>query len=184
MEDRLIDSNCTLLIRGKINHNNLHKYLLNYYDNKIIISTWINEFWINSFNLHFLNQKKHGLILNMINDDDIFNYYQNLYYQVKTVYTALNSITSKYVIILRGDEYYSNLKYIYEEIKNNPKFLYCSPIFFRPEKYIKYHCSDHIIAGTTENVKLMYVNSYINFSKLELNLDTCPEVYLTKNYLN
>lgn len=183
MENSLISTDCTILIRGKITNYNLQKYLLNYYDNKIIISTWINEFWVNSFNLHFLNEKKHSLILNMTHEEDAFNYCQNLYYQVKTVYNALNSINSKYLIVLRADEYYSNLKYIYEEIKNNIKYIYCSPIFFRPRSYIKYHFSDHIIAGTTENIKLMFEKSYKNFSKKEINLDYCPEVYLTKNYL-
>jgi hypothetical protein len=183
MEDNLISHDCTLLIKGKINFNNLKEYLSNYYNNNIIISTWMNEFWANSFNLHFLNQEKHSLILNMMHDKDLFDYYQNLYYQVKTVYTALNSISSKYLIILRGDEYYSNLKYVYKEILNDPKYIHCTPIFFRPENYLKYHFSDHIIAGTTENLKLMFIKSYENFFRREIDLDYCPEIYLTKNYL-
>jgi hypothetical protein len=183
MENNLIDSDCTILIRGKITQDYFNKYLLNYYNNKIIISTWVNEFWVNSFNLHLLNQKKHSLILNMTNDNDLFDSFQNLYYQIKTVYTALNSINSKYLIILRGDEYYSNLKYIYKEIKDNPKYVHCSPVFFRPENYIKYHFSDHIIAGTTENLKLMFAKSYENFFTKEIPISLYPEVYLTTNYL-
>jgi hypothetical protein len=183
MENNLISPEVTLLIRGKINTELLNKYLLNYYHNYIIISTWPDSPWVNSINLKLVNYNKHSVILNMQKPSDSFEGFQNLFYQIKCVYTALDSISTKYTIILRGDEYFSNLDYVFDSIKYATNYIFCSPIFFRPKSFHPFHISDHLLAGTTQNLKMMFDTSYKNFSKNDLPLVYEPEVYLTKNYL-
>ena len=103
----------------------------------------------------------------------------------------MKCVETDYVIKIRGDEYYSNIEYIAYEIAMNSKKLHCSPIFFRHWEFMQYHISDHIIAGTTSNVKLMFektkfymdnelVYNFMDNKKYEF---WEPEINLTRSYL-
>ena len=182
MESNLLNNNVTLIIWGKINTELINKYLSDYYNNYIIISTSPSEPWVNSVNLKLVNYNKHSIILNMTEPSDKFEGFNNLYEHIQNIYIAINSISTKYAIILRGDEYFSNLSYVYKKIEL-ARHLYCSPIFFKPKSLHPYHISDHLIAGTVNNLKIMFNTCYENFSAQDLPLTYESEIYITTNYI-
>jgi hypothetical protein len=122
---------------------------------------------------------------------------QNLNLQIISTLTALESVTTKYVIKIRGDEYYSNLQYIRNSILVEPNKIHTSSIFFRAWQYAEYHISDHIIAGTTENLLTMFRETKHNFDTGKVNVSKwkkdgklfkwvtthAPEERITKSYL-
>jgi hypothetical protein len=122
---------------------------------------------------------------------------QNINYQLISTLNALDIVKTKYVIKMRGDEYWSYPENIYEAIKLEPNKLHCSSVFFRAWQYCEYHMSDHIIAGTTENLKLLFEKSKYNWDNGRLNVSKwkvdgifngyihthAPEERLTKSYL-
>lgn len=183
MENSLINPEVTLLIHGKINTDFLNRYLSEYYNTYIVISTFHYEPWVNSINFKLLNNYKHSLILNMERPSNFFSGFLDLYSEIKNIYTALNSISTKYTILLKGEEHYSNLEYIFKTIEHSTRYLFCTPIFFRPSSFCPFHISDNIIAGTTKNLVQMYTSSYENFKTNKLEFDSEKSIYITKNYL-
>jgi hypothetical protein len=114
-----------------------------------------------------------------------------------TTNNALDLVKTKYVIKMRGDEYWSYPENIYQSILSEPNKLHCSSVFFRAWQYCEYHMSDHIIAGITENIKLLFHKSKYNWDTGRLNVSKwkidgkftryihthAPEERLTKSYL-
>jgi hypothetical protein len=98
---------------------------------------------------------------------------------------------------MRGDEYWSYPENIYESIKLEPDKLHCSSVFFRAWQYCEYHMSDHLIAGTTENMIILFKRTKYNWESGRLNVSKwkidgvfsryinthSPEERLTKSYL-
>jgi hypothetical protein len=117
--------------------------------------------------------------------------FQNLNYQLVSTLNALNRIKTPYAIKVRGDEQWSNLDTIYNTIKINPNKLWCSSVFFRSWQFCHYHASDHIIAGTLENLLTMFQSTKYNFENEvvyyikngERVLYWEPEIMLTRSYV-
>jgi hypothetical protein len=123
---------------------------------------------------------------------------QNFHYQTVSTLNALERIKTKYAIKVRGDEFYSNLQYIYNSIRVEPTKIHTSSVFFRSWQYAEYHISDHVIAGTTENLLIMFRACKHNFNTNKLNVSKwkidgkfhkyvvthAPEERITKSYLN
>ena len=83
----------------------------------------------------------------------------------------MEKVKTKYVIKVRGDEYYSNVQYILNSIRVQPDKVHTSSIFFRAWQYAEYHISDHIIAGTTENILIMFMSHNMLF-KIIVEIDS------------
>jgi|TARA_B110000259_G_scaffold95494_1_gene110502 hypothetical protein len=175
--------NVTILLQGKILQETINFFVKHYPTQNVVISTWIGC----KVDFSKLPQSYNVILTKLPKDGG----HQNINYQLLSTTNGLKYVTTDYVIKIRGDEYYSNIKYIATEIAMNPTKLHCSPIFFRHWDYMKYHISDHIIAGTTDNLKLM-------FSKTKLYMDNSmiyhiregnrydfwePEINLTRSYL-
>jgi hypothetical protein len=123
---------------------------------------------------------------------------QNFHFQVVSTLNALESIKTKYAIKVRGDEFYSNLQYIFNVLRVEPNKIHTSSIFFRAWQYAEYHVSDHIIAGTTENLLVMFRACKYNFDTNKLNVSKwkidgkfhkyvtthAPEERITKSYIH
>jgi hypothetical protein len=65
---------------------------------------------------------------------------------------------------MRTDEYWSNVDKIYTKIISEPDKLLTGSMFFRKWNWnnAKFHCSDKIIAGTSDNLKLMFESTLHN----------------------
>jgi len=175
--------NVTILLQGKILQDTIDFYVKNYPNQNVVISTWIGS------ELNFSNlPHTYNVVLSKLPKDGGA---QNLKYQIESTLNGLRFIETDYVIKIRGDEYYSNMEYIVNEVIMNPKKIHCSPVFFRHWDYMAYHISDHIIAGTTDNLKLMFEktkfyteNNMIYHIREGKRFDFWePEINLTRSYL-
>lgn len=173
----------TILIQGLITQESYNFYIQNYPQYPIVISTWAS---------HKLDLSYFPKNLTLILSKPPFEEGpQKMNYQFTSTVNGLKAIDTEYTIKVRGDEYYSNFKSLDSLIKTQPHKIYCSPIWFRHFKQWKYHISDHIIAGTTDNLKLMFNSSKIGFDNKSVRhlvdgqMKTFyePEMHLTNSYL-
>jgi hypothetical protein len=173
----------TLIIQGKISQETLNFYLKNYPKLNVIVSTWLDN------KLDFSKApSNYKLVTQKLPKEPGF---QNQNYQFQSTLNGLYLTNTKYVIKIRGDEYFSNIEYIYDSITNTSHKIFCSPIFFRHWSFMEYHISDHIIAGTRENVLLMFestkhkVDNGMLFHVADSKIHTYwePEINLTRGYL-
>jgi hypothetical protein len=159
----------TILIQGNVTAECLKFYYENYKNFKVIISTW------DDLNIDFLNNPHQFTITKSEKPKETGQ--SNLFLQVESTKNGLYYVNTDYCIKIRGDAYYSNIENIYHKIKSDNTKIYTSPIYFRHPSQYKYHISDHIIAGTTDNLKKMFYNIEV------CGKDTPPEVELCINYL-
>lgn len=179
----------TIIIQGKLEQESYDFYIKKYDNCKVIISTWID--CVVSFNNLPKNFK---VILSPLPSE---NGDQNINYQIVSTLNALEMVTTKYVIKMRGDEYWSYPENIYQSIKSAPEKLWSSSVFFRAWQYAEYHISDHIMAGTTDNLLILFKAAKFNYDNNRLNVSKwkvdgkfhkyvkthAPEERLTKSYL-
>lgn len=180
----------TIIIQGKILPECYDFWIKNYKDCDVIISTWVDT------QIDFKTLPENFIVVLSPYPYDFGP--QNLNLQLISTLNALKRVTTKYVIKLRGDEYYSNLQYIRNSILVDPNKIHTSSIFFRAWQYAEYHISDHIIAGTKENMMIMFKETKHNFDTGKVNVSKwkidgnfhkwvtthAPEERITKSYLN
>ena len=173
----------TILIQGKISQESYNYYVESFPQFPIVISTWADHTLDLSYfpnNLQLIQSKLPSQ-----------SGEQNMNYQFISTINGLNNVTTKYVVKVRGDEYYSNIDFIRDLVETKSDKIWTVPVFFRHGTDFPYHISDHLMAATTENLKFMfgaakyaYDNELIyhmvdgtRFSYWE------PEINLTKGYL-
>ena len=179
----------TIIIQGRLEQDSYDFYKTKYLNCSVIISTWSE----NKIDFSELPKNFKVIIapLPMESGD------QNINYQLTSTLNALDLVKTKYVIKMRGDEYWSYPENIYQSIKSEPNKLHCSSVFFRAWQYCEYHMSDHLIAGTTENMIILFKRTKYNWEFGRLNVSKwkidgvftryinthSPEERLTKSYL-
>jgi hypothetical protein len=180
---------CTIIIQGRIEQDCYDFYKNKYHNCPVIISTWAD------CKIDFSELPKNFKLL--IAPLPLESGDQNINYQLVSTINALDLIKTKYVIKMRGDEYWSYPENIYQSILSEPNKIHCSSVFFRAWQYCEYHMSDHIIAGMTESIKLLFHKSKYNWDNGRLNVSKwkvdgvfkgyihthAPEERLTKSYL-
>lgn len=181
--------NTTIIIQGKLEQDSYNFYINKYKNCPVVISTWTDC----KIDFSALPKNFKLIIAPLVAESGE----QNLNYQLISTLNALDNVKTKYVIKMRGDEYWSYPENIYQSIITEPDKIHCSSVFFRAWQYCEYHMSDHIIAGTTENLKLLFETSKHNYDKGRLNVSKwkvdgqfkgyihthAPEERLTKSYL-
>ena len=80
---------------------------------------------------------------------------QHSHFQLVSTLAGLHEANTPHIIKVRGDEYFSNLEYVAEEMKKTHKIL-SLPIFFRPHSAWAFHPSDHMLAGSRDRLLTMY----------------------------
>jgi hypothetical protein len=180
----------TIIIQGRLMQETYDFYVKNCTNFPVLISTWVD------CKIDFSNIPSNFLVLlSQIPEEPGA---QNFHYQTVSTLNALERIKTKYAIKVRGDEFYSNLQYIYNSIRVEPTKIHTSSVFFRSWQYAEYHISDHVIAGTTENLLIMFRACKHNFDTNKLNVSKwkidgkfhkyvgthAPEERITKSYLN
>jgi hypothetical protein len=165
----------TIVIQGRLERECYDFYVENYKDYSVIISTWENTIAMLAIN----NIPDNFTIIE--NKFPEKNGYQNFNLQVESTLAALELVKTEYVIKMRGDEYYSNIEYLLEKVTSLPQMVFTSPIFFRVWKLYKFHISDHLIVGTTDNIKKMFVGA--KNTNLRCDKKFSPEQILTIEYL-
>ena len=180
----------TLIIQGRLYQDSYDFYIKNYTQCPVIISTWTD------CKIDFSNIPDNFIVI--LAPLPLDSGKQNINYQLVSTLNALKRVTTPLVIKIRGDEYYSNIESIYNQIKMEQNKIHTASIFFRAWQFAEYHISDHIIAGTKERVMLMFKESKKNFDTGEMNISKwklegkfhrwitteAPEERITKSYLN
>ena len=180
----------TLIIQGRLYQDSYDFYVKNYTQCPVIISTWTD------CKIDFSNIPNNFIVI--LAPLPLDGGKQNINYQLVSTLNALKRVTTPLVIKIRGDEYYSNIESIYNQIKMEQNKIHTASIFFRAWQFAEYHISDHIIAGTKERVMLMFKETKKNFDTGEMNISKwklegkfhrwitteAPEERITKSYLN
>jgi hypothetical protein len=170
------NSDVTFLIQGKYspihlkmidNLSSLGTIILSCYKNDIVN---INQNDINKYDLVILNE--------MVENPKQVGIYNNsnIYRQIHTTSAGLNHVETKFVVKLRTDAYYSNIPYILEIMRNNPD-KYCTAPFGADPKYM-FSFGDHIIAGTTDNIRNTFKIAYYFVETIDINN---PSTYIYDN---
>jgi len=180
---------CTIIIQGKLDLESYEHYTNKFVNCPVIISTWAGT------TIDFSNLPKNFKVI--ISPLPLESGDQNINYQVVSTLNALEFVKTKYCIKVRGDEFWTYPENIYQAIISQPDKLHCSSVFFRAWQYAEYHMSDHIIASTTDNLKLLFISTKYNWENNRLNVSKwkidgkfngyihshAPEERLTKSYL-
>lgn len=179
----------TVIIQGRLLKESYDFIIRNYRDFPVIISTWIdNEITFKNLPQNF------KVVLSQYPTDYGA---QNFHLQIISTLSGLDMVKTKYVIKMRGDEIWSNPHRIGDIIKSNSYKVWTSSVFFRAWQYAEYHISDHIVAGTTENLITMFSECKKIFDSGDLNLSKwkidgkmhkwvvthAPEERITKAYI-
>jgi len=140
-------NDCTLIIQGPLHKHSLD-HLVEYKElfQNVFISCW--------------NTDDRSIVLDdnqfiISNDTYISNTTFNLfntYYQFFSTYAGILSTNTKYVIKVRSDNYIGGIQKFIDIVLKNPNKFVCSNLYFRPDSVAKFHPSDQIIGGTTENM--------------------------------
>jgi len=167
---------CTILLQGRINQECFNLWIENHKDNNVVVSVWEDED-LTKFKI----PKKWKIVVNQY---PIFRFYdeQNLDYQIITTLMGLREVGTNWVIKARCDEYWSNLDVVYTKAKTEPNKILSGSMYFRKWEMLKFHIGDKLLAGTTENIKLMFESTLHN---LQINLwkTTNPEGQLGLGYV-
>lgn len=179
----------TIIIQGRLEQECYDFFINKYLHCPVVISTWTD------CKIDFSNLPKNfKLVLAPIPKESGD---QNLNYQLVSTLNALDLVKTKYTIKIRGDEFWSYPENIYQELIQQPDKIHCSSVFFRAWQFCEYHISDHLIAGETENIKLLFEKSKYNWENGRLNVSKwkvdgvftryvnthAPEERMTKSYL-
>lgn len=83
---------------------------------------------------------------------------QNFYFHIAGTCRGLKRApaTARIVIKTRADEYYSDFGAAIKHVREHPELITTNNIFIRRSGHYLYHASDHLIAGTRENMALMF----------------------------
>jgi len=154
------NENITLVLQGLPNDECLNLWIKNYKDWNVIISTW-EDVDLSSYKI-----PKHWEVIK--SEIPLFRYYSNvnLDYQLHTTIKGLEKVKTPYVIKARLDEYWSNLDTLESKIQKNKEKIISSSMFFRKKGFAggkyKFHIGDKILAGTLDNMMLMFESTLHN----------------------
>lgn len=166
----------TILLQGVINPKTFNLWIKNYSDYKVVVSIWEDED-LSDYEIPTnwkVVKNKYPLVR--------FRKEANLDYQIITTLAGLSEVGSEWVIKMRTDEYYSNLDKVFKKMKDNPEKIVSSSMFFRKYGLYKFHCSDKLLGGTTENLTIMYESTLHNL-QMKLWEETIPESQLGLGYI-
>lgn len=166
----MLNTDLTIICQGKLTKEALDFYIKHYTNYRVIISTWIDN------KIDISNISDNITVVKYGRPEDPGH--QNIYLQIWSTLHGLSCVNTKYCIKMRADEYVSCIEYIHQKIITDNSKLYTLPIFFRAWNHIPYHISDHLIAGTTDNLRLMFRTA------LDRKKDhPMAEVIFTRGYL-
>jgi hypothetical protein len=143
----------TILLQGRIEIRAMDYWANNFPNSKIVVSIWDDD-----IDYDFPNDWV--VVVNKKPIDRIG--FGNFDLQLISTINGLNQINTNYVIKMRCDEYWSNVCEIVKLINEDTEKIICGSLFFRPVGMHPFHISDHILAGSIKNIKLMFESAYTN----------------------
>lgn len=179
---RIIDAkemeDTTLLIQGQLREDT-YKFYCNFYPEvPKVFSTWTNncEFsrWKGLPNIHSSSDE---FFENEV-PTAAFPWDRRLNLELVSMSSGLDMVKTKYVIKLRGDEWYSNLCLAKNYVVNDPERIFMASIFVKKWHIWPARMSDHILVGSKERIKMLYNSCLSGVSELsEVFKDCWPIPY-------
>lgn len=157
----MIESDFTLVIQGPI-HRNLITMCMLHPNINTVISTWEDPNWTHPTIREYLEPiRRDNLVIkiNALPKEELINRVynkQNRYYQFLSTLKGLKLVETKYAIKIRSDEYYSDVTPVMRVLLQNDDKMVTNDVFFRKVEYLRYHPSDHIIAGQTKKLQTLF----------------------------
>lgn len=74
------------------------------------------------------------------------------WFQVKSIYEGLKLVKTPYVLKVRADYWVGNLDPFVKKMSDYPDKYVTNNMYFRPDTFAKYHISDHMVGGKTEDM--------------------------------
>jgi hypothetical protein len=149
MDNKKSIEDLTIVIQGRCEVEQIKHWIENYKDINIVLSIWEDA----NLDLEF---PSNWIVIKSNYKDRYATYCRNIDLQIESTLIGLEFVKTKYVIKVRADEYWSNMNLVYEKIKSDENKVLCGSMFFRPIDLYAFHISDHIIGGTTDNIKFMF----------------------------
>lgn len=144
-------SNCTILIQGRLTESTIDFYRENHHGYPVVISTWTtNKIDLSNLPANF----------KVVLSDEPEKSRDNRNHQIISTLNGLKIVSTTFVIKIRGDEFVSHIPYIVDEMSRQDDKIYVTPVFFRPWTTYRYHISDHLIAGSYDQMMMMFGNAY------------------------
>jgi hypothetical protein len=145
----------TVIIQGPLNESSLSN-IPNYQKTakNIIVSAWdtydnnTKEYLPEDPNVLFITSDSNWV------ENWRGRYYNNsnIAFQIITTLNGLDKVKTKYVIKVRSDEIYTDIGQFAETMKANKEKLITNNVLFQSDDHEKFHPSDHVIGGTTNNM--------------------------------
>ena len=172
----MTDKSVTFIVQGSLTEEAL-RGVYNYKKlGKVIVSCW------NVDPKHIIDKVPNDveLIVNKLKEDDSYNF-QNIKYHLDSTINGLKKVDTPFVVKVRGDEYFTNMKRFVASVYLNPKKLTVCNFFFR--KSVLFHPSDHMFGGSIETLMDMFSNSKKMIAGYKKNQNVkVEEIGLSKEY--
>lgn len=143
----------TLMFQGPLHKNFIYGLLNNYkeYTDHIVISHWDTD---DLQLLDYLGEHniRHTRVTNKFHTEYNVYHNQNVYYQVYTSVKGMEQVTTPFVMKLRTDQWFGNLVPMFEAVRTYQNKYVCANLHFRPDALVKYHASDKLIGGNTNDM--------------------------------
>ena len=156
----------SIIIQGPLNKRSINT-IPNYLKcGEVIVSCWNND------DLSLLDAYKDKIKIIVNNYKDIFgkakrtNQKHPLILQNHTTYNGLKEATGYFAIKTRSDESYPSLDPLLKILKSNRDSqnwykIVTSNIYFRRDSQVKFHPSDHLIAGNKKRMQEIFEYTYM-----------------------
>lgn len=151
----------TLLIQGPLKEDTYKFYCSFYPDIPKVFSTWEKngDEWRSVPTLH----SRRDVFIESKPPNRIGSWERRMEIDVAGTLLGLDKIETEFVVRLRGDEWYSNLNHVSEAVdRDNEGKLFMAPIFLKKWEAWPFRMSDHILAGKSADLRLMYETCLIN----------------------
>ncbi len=163
----------TFLIQGSLKEDTYKFYCQFYPDIKKIFSTWKNNTFSNKWRGEYSLHSDDDLIIENEMPNRIGCWERRMELDLISTLSGLEKTKTKYMLKLRGDEWYQNLKSVVELCRDNDEKIFMTSSFIKKWDIWPFRINNHLMAGTTDNFKIMYESSMVNMVTRKELFENC-----------
>ena len=142
------------MIQGSLKKDTYNFYKKFYSNTTKIFSTWVGD------ELGFVENDQEVVATDLPNR--FGQYSRDLELRVISTLVGLERTQGEYVVVVRGDEWLSNLDHVFSLMERDPDRIFSIPVGFRSWSACPFDFGAHMVAGRREKVKLMFDRCLIN----------------------
>lgn len=166
--------NTTLLIQGNLREGSYRFYCSMYPNTPKVFSTWKNNRvscgWKGDYTLH----GKNDILIESDFPNRIGYWDRRMELKILSTMRGLDHVKTEFAIKLRGDEWYSNLAHVEKIIEEDKEDrIFMTPVFLKKWEVWPFRMSDHLLAGKSSNIRLMFKSALVRMIYGEEMLAAC-----------